>query len=224
MNKCYLLACLLFLIAFLPESCDMIGKKDVLEVDADTLRFPSDEQKRALHITSNGAWHILGDPQSQTSFCSFSPESGEGDSWVMVAAERNGTFFHRTEDIIIRGEGVSKKLTIAQAVPLPVLADGTCRVRDWSGASLSTLPADGGTIEITGFHFGIITFRCDNEDVSVDTLSRKPGYHNYKAFVRACPTAEGRTIGFFLTLTTESGELTEPFFIEQDGGSAASAD
>ncbi len=59
-------------------------------------------------------------------------------------------------------------------------------------------------------------FRCDCENVYVDTLSRKPDYHNYKAVVPASPTAEGRTIGFFLTLTTESGELTEPYYIKQD--------
>ena len=220
MNKYYLLA--FFLMAFLFGSCDIIipeiGKeKYVLEVDTDTLKFRSTEQRISFLIKSNGAWHIQVNPQSQTTFCSFSPESGEGDAWVMVAAELNNTYYHRTEDILIQGEEDAKKLTITQTAPLPKLADRVCRIRGLDGGGLlSTLPADGGIVEIVGFHFGQADFRCDCENVYVDTLSRKPDYHNYKAVVPASPTAEGRTIGFFLTLTTESGELTEPYYIKQD--------
>ena len=219
MKKIVLLA--FILMAFMAVSCEPIGKdKEILEVDTELLEFRATEQRISFHITSSGPWHIETDLQPETLFCSFSPERGEGDAWVTAAVKNNDTFYHRTQEFLIKGEKESKKLTITQPAPLPSIdpENAFCRIKGLDeGSLLSSLPANGGTVEIGGFHFGIVSFSCDREDISVDTLAQKPRFHHYKATVPACPTAEGRTIGFILTLTTESGELTQPYYVEQDG-------
>ena len=224
MKKIVLLA--FILMAFMAVSCEIfsiieIGKdKDILEVDRDTLEFWSSELRISFHITSSDPWHIAADPQSETLFCTFSPERGDGDAWVTAEVKNNGTFYHRTQEFLIIGKNDSKKLVVTQHAPLPSLeSEATfCWIKGLGeGSLLSSIPVNGGTVEFGGFHFGKAFFSCDREDVSVDTLDQNSRYHLYKATVPACPTAEGRTIGFILTLTTESGELTQPYFIEQDG-------
>ena len=214
------------LTALLASSCESfsifeIGKdKEILEVDTELLEFRATEQRISFHITSSGPWHIETDLQPETLFCTFSPERGAGDAWVTAAVKNNDTFYHRTQEFLIKGEKESKKLTITQPAHLPSIdpENAFCRIKGLDeGSLLSSLPANGGTVEIGGFHFGIVSFSCDREDVSVDTLDQKPRFHHYKATVPACPTAKGRTIGFILTLTTESGELTQPYYVEQDG-------
>lgn len=220
MKKIVLLA--FILMAFMAVSCEdfSLFEKDTLEVDKDSLTFRATEQRLSFHITTNGAWRIVENPQPERMFYTISPDYGDGDAWVMVTVYENGTPKNRSQEFLIKSAKDSKKLTITQPAHLPSIdpENAFCRIKGLDeGSLLSSLPANGGTVEIGGFHFGIVSFSCDREDISVDTLDQKPRFHHYKATVPACPTAEGRTIGFILTLTTESGELTQPYYIEQDG-------
>ena len=214
------------LTAMLASSCESfsifeIGKdKEILEVDTELLEFRATEQRISFHITSSGPWHIETDLQPETLFCSFSPERGAGDAWVTDAVENNDTFYHRTQEFLIKGEKVSKKLTIIQPAAPPSISMGSY-YRIWSFAGngpFSTVPANGGIVVFTGAQFGLTTIRCDCEDVTFDYSGPVStiGF-DYNATVPACPTEEGRTLGFFVTVTTESGELTQPYYVEQDG-------
>ena len=226
MKKCSIFT--FILAALLAISCESfslfeIGKdKDILEVDRDTLKFRPTEQRISFHITSGGPWRIIENPQPEHPFYTVSPESGNGDAWVMVTVYENMTIYHRSQEFLIKGEKVSKKLTIFQPAAPPSISKGSY-YRIWSfdgNGPFSTVPANGGTIVFTGAQFGLTTIRCDCEDVTFDYSGPVStiGF-DYNATVPACPTAEGRTLGFFVTITTESGELIYPFYIEQDGRS-----
>ncbi|MBQ6299278.1 MAG: BACON domain-containing protein [Bacteroidales bacterium] len=214
------------LTSLLASSCESfslfeIGKdKDILEVDRDTLKFRPTEQRISFHITSGGPWRIVENPQPEHPFYTVSPESGNGDAWVMVTVYENMTIYHRLQEFLIKGEKVSKKLTIIQPAAPPSISMGSY-YRIWSFAGngpFSTVPANGGIVVFTGAQFGLTTIRCDCEDVTFDYSGPVStiGF-DYNATVPACPTEEGRTLGFFVTVTTESGELTQPYYVEQDG-------
>ena len=219
MKKIVLLA--FILMAFMAVSCDNFSlfEKDILEVDKDSLTFRATEQRLSFHITTNGAWRIVENPQPERMFYTISPDYGDGDAWVMVTVYENGTPKNRSQEFLIKSAKDSKKLVITQVAPLPTInSNSVCSIYDFGGGDpVSTVPANGGIVLIAGRHIGMATIQCDLEDISYETNSSNYEYHYFKALIPSCPTAERRTIGFILTLTTESGELIQPYYIEQDG-------
>ena len=200
------------LTVLLAGACESFA---TLELDRDTLEFRSDASSITFRIKTTGKWSIYPDPLTEKRFYSLSADSGVGDAEVTVRVDNNSTIYHRTQDFIIKGTGESKRFSIVQVAPMPGVADIENYIVDPDVDG--HIPGSGGTVIIAGFHSGMPSFRCDQTDVIIEGHTKNTIMHHYKATVPSCPTAEGRTIGFFLTLTTESGEVTLPYYFEQSG-------
>ena len=202
-----------FLTVLLAGACESYTP---LELDRDLLEFRSDASSITFRIKTTGKWSIYPDPIPETKFFSLSADSGVGDAEVTVRVDNNSTIYHRTQDFMIKGTDESKRLSIVQVAPMPGVAADVVRRIDEPDAD-GRIPVSGGTVLLGGSHIGMPSLRCDQTDVIIEGHTKNIKWHYYKATVPSCPTAEGRTIGFFLTLTTESGEITLPYYFEQSG-------
>lgn len=204
---------LLLLIPFLIVSCESFR---TLEVDKENMEIKSDETTATFHITTGGSWSIKADsPSNATPFWTITPDHGRGETEVQVTFEPNITTKHRTLALHIKGIAEEKTLTLLQLAPMPYV-EGDCKIMEPD--DYGKVPVNGGIVQLSGLRVGYITVRCEQEDITFDkTTVHAVPFYDFRATVPACPNPEGRTLGFFVTVSTESGETTIPYSIKQSG-------
>ena len=206
----------LLLVSVLTVSCESFR---TLEVDKDYIECRGSENTVTIRIKTTGSWSVRPDlPLGATPFYTITPDSGRGDAEVMIHVDSNPSKSARSQDIRIVGKDESKTVTLVQKAPFPAIE---CDIYIQATDDAGHIPANGGKVAIGGGHFGDLVIRCDAEDV---TFNRTTFPHNaytdvfvFYATVPACPKAEGRTIQFTVTGTTESGETSTTYSVIQSG-------
>lgn len=207
---------LALLLLFLTISCETYR---TLEVDKDLIEFQADENTATLCIKTTGSWTISpATPPGTHPFYAITPDSGRGNAEVLIRVERNSAKTHRSQVLNVVGEDESKTVTLFQKAPDPDV-EIECTIAEPD--AMGQIPASGGIVRIGGAHTGDLVIRCDTEGVSFDRTSfphaAYSGVFAFQATVPACPNAEGRTVTFYLTTTTESGEATFSCSAKQSG-------
>ncbi len=222
--------CVILLACFLTVSCDSFGLTDTnpkefgpeegsqsfqVNISKNSLEFGAEKDSLSFQVITEGSWKIESQSGTMPSWTTISPDQGQGKTDVLVIVERNSTTRHRTLELRVKGTSEEKKLTLFQSAPTPYL-EGECKIMEPDARG--KVSANGGVVQICGVRVGDITIRSAQEDIIFDkTTVQAVPFYDFRATVPKCQNPEGRTLEFFVTVSTESGETTIPYSVEQSG-------
>ena len=188
-----------------------------VNISKDSLVFSAIADSLSFQVITEGSWKIETVSQSGAMpfWITVSPDHGNGNTEVQVTVERNSTTRHRTLELRVKGTSEEKKLTLFQPAPTPYL-EGECNIMEPDARG--KVSENGGVVQICGVRVGNITIRSAQEDIIFDkTTVQAIPFYDFRATVPKCPTPDGRTLEFFVTVSTETGEITIPYSVEQSG-------